>query len=943
MSKKIIGNVLRKSRSIHAVPFIASMALVFMLSQQIYAFDVDNTLQSGTDEGVSSIQDCGDYLGTVWASDGLSNIPVTSKRISYRFEAEETASITSFKWAWQWESGDTGYNKGNGGGPYLLTVHADNAGQPGTALGSTLHTTKPYTERWPDQPFTTPVPVVANSTYHIVIANQHSAPDSNFMSINGPIVYGPKEHGLHPMPCIQQDEFAILSERYASSGFGMANLSYGSWTELFDHQITYDNGQYQGNGYYNGGPRYARWLVQGKSKIRQSVESDDVFTTNDVFLRTHKWGGDPNSDLVIKLQNASGATIDQCTIPEQEVYSGCADKNGRCPNRGKQAEYESCSWSAGPHTLAAGNYFVELSASAGDPYWINLVLQGSSHSIKYNPAVYQSRGHAQVSKNGGASWSHGYTYYGGGSHRTGDLQMFLPINGGDTDNNTPEPTNTQTPLPTNTKQPTATQTPPIQPTATHPPAQIPTLLPTPDVDPERFFENFDSIEGSLNGVAGWVSNGVAVESVPTERNNRALAISGARIEAYRALPVGIAESENGLVHFRIKRTGDADVFVGLSDLDEPNQFPAYEVQFGSQYGPSLRYSAPDKFMARDGNEAHNFASTFSPHVWYCVWLIVDNRTDTYQPYIAGGEYTELTSLNKADNINFRNGTRETLQTLYVRTGGASSKVFIDDILVKPSANIIDIDPASCISRNNVEHYSYFEGFDTLSQGPLNGQAGWISNNMIVQPDSSEPENVVLLANTQNASTYKTLPDSISKNGTGTLHFRMKRTGNAEINIGFAIPHKTFDFHAYAVQLGARPTSQGQAAKNTFTMHDKNLSRNSQVEFDQSAWYCVWVVIDNSTDTYSAYVKHQAESQITQLTVDKQEHFSFHNEAPGAIDTLYIRTSTDGSAVHIDDIHLDADQANLSSTIPSCVAETAALVLSENTVLENSIWLPLAVR
>jgi len=235
-----------------------------------------------------------------------------------------------------------------------------------------------------------------------------------------------------------------------------------------------------------------------------------------------------------------------------------------------------------------------------------------------------------------------------------------------TPTNTPQPTATNTPLPaatsttlpttTNTPQPTATftqqptQMPTNTPVATPTPwptVAIPTATPRPttgsSANGEPFQETFEGISGIINGVNGWDSFRAYVETIPNQDVYQGLSLSRKNASARRALPIGIESGSRGTLHFRIKRTGDADVSIGLSDTESPTEFLAYEVQVGSQFGLHSQ-SAPNNFMSRDGNEARNLDNQFVVNEWHCVWLVIDNSANSFKGYLLGGAYSEITPL-----------------------------------------------------------------------------------------------------------------------------------------------------------------------------------------------------------------------------------------------------------------------------------------------------------
>lgn len=263
---------------------------------------------------------------------------------------------------------------------------------------------------------------------------------------------------------------------------------------------------------------------------------------------------------------------------------------------------------------------------------------------------------------------------------------------------TPLPEKTATPLPTPTSvQPLPTQLPtplPI-PTIIQP---SPTARPTrqPNIEVTPLAETFDGISGVYDGIDGWQAFHSFIETNPAEGVDHALSLSGKNATAQKALPIGITQGSTGTLHFRIKRMGDADVFVGLSDQTAARDFASFEVQIGSQFGP-YGDSEPDRFAVRSGDAPLNLEANFLRDEWYCLWLVVDNETNQYEAFAKGGELRQVTqlSLNGQSRFVFRNGTENRLQTFYARTGYESNKVYIDDIYMTPNQVNLSSPTLSC--------------------------------------------------------------------------------------------------------------------------------------------------------------------------------------------------------------------------------------------------------
>lgn len=260
----------------------------------------------------------------------------------------------------------------------------------------------------------------------------------------------------------------------------------------------------------------------------------------------------------------------------------------------------------------------------------------------------------------------------------------------------PSLTPIETPASTATPAPVPTQGQ-LSPT----PSPTPTPIDAPETPNSLFQEDFANISGALDGVNGWRAYNTWVETAPFFGIDQALTLSGNDARAYRPLPVGIGQGQRGILHFRIKRTGTADVSVGLSDLTDPINLNAYEVQMGSR----LNSSGSNQFVIRSGGSDANTSGQFEPDQWHCIWLVIDNASDYYQAYALGGAYNEVTQLQSEGQnfFYFRNSTGDRLQTFYAQMDGGSAKVYIDDIYMMPDQTELTSRTPSCQSQSTNEN------------------------------------------------------------------------------------------------------------------------------------------------------------------------------------------------------------------------------------------------
>ena len=216
--------------------------------------------------------------------------------------------------------------------------------------------------------------------------------------------------------------------------------------------------------------------------------------------------------------------------------------------------------------------------------------------------------------------------------------------------------------------------------------------------PEAVFqlvEQFDSLSfGALAGQNGWhATSGVTVVGDPENAANRVMAVAAGDRQAYKALPTVIDNANSGTLHFRLRRNGHVDSFAGASDLAAPNDWSSYETQFGAQ-----AVQAADAFIVRDSTQFDVIGGAFSDQTWYCVWLMTNNASNTYQVYAKGGALAQPTQLNVGGQtaFGFRNGGSDPLLTFLTRMDSKSQGSFyLDDIYVDPTSQNLTVPGNDC--------------------------------------------------------------------------------------------------------------------------------------------------------------------------------------------------------------------------------------------------------
>ncbi|MDA7930346.1 lamin tail domain-containing protein, partial [Akkermansiaceae bacterium] len=203
-------------------------------------------------------------------------------------------------------------------------------------------------------------------------------------------------------------------------------------------------------------------------------------------------------------------------------------------------------------------------------------------------------------------------------------------------------------------------------------------------------------------------------------------------------------------------------------------------------------------------------------------------------------------------------------------------------------------------------FALVENFEALNTGPLDGQGGWSTSSasVAVAIDPSDAENQVMNQTGNGLRAWKAM--EIPNGSTGTVFYRMRRDGGVNISIGTsdqAVPGTAFS------EFEAQMNNQGD---DVLKVRDGGGFTDVD-QFADGTWYEVWMVVDNSADTYQVYLKGGALSERTLLDAGAQTDFGFRNgSAASAMETFFARTGNGQSGTWlIDDIYL-AEGENLGN-------------------------------
>jgi hypothetical protein len=223
-------------------------------------------------------------------------------------------------------------------------------------------------------------------------------------------------------------------------------------------------------------------------------------------------------------------------------------------------------------------------------------------------------------------------------------------------------------------------------------------------------EDFDGLtEGALDSQNGWVADiDYTVVPDPDRPSNLILQyLFGAQAGAHKDLMANaLAEGEEGTLFYRFRFDATGNGNTGFSDVASPVQYNDFESQVNRQANTPIK--------GRDGGGFQDLSPIDSalladdPDIWYNIWLVADNETDTSRVFIQSNDDPDFlvqTEVGPPDGImNFRFGTAESLATLMLRA--QEGTVLWDDIYISPGVDLSN--PAPVPGTNGDVEITGFE-------------------------------------------------------------------------------------------------------------------------------------------------------------------------------------------------------------------------------------------
>ncbi len=223
-----------------------------------------------------------------------------------------------------------------------------------------------------------------------------------------------------------------------------------------------------------------------------------------------------------------------------------------------------------------------------------------------------------------------------------------------------------------------------------------------------------------------------------------------------------------------------------------------------------------------------------------------------------------------------------------------------------------------------------DDFESYTVGStINGQGSWTSNNAAntVVADPAGGANKVLSFAAKDSSVFNSAAAiSIANNTTGTLFFSFRMdTAASDVSTGLTDVNTPASFNDFRAQArtgngsGKLDTRDGGAFRPLTTTGAAGGDEADNLE----AWYHLWMVINNTSDTVEYWVQSDSDADFaTQTQLFASETINFRTATTDVLDRLYLRSGTGNSVVYLDNFWIDTAGVNLTNPIP----EPASLAL-----------------
>ncbi len=217
-------------------------------------------------------------------------------------------------------------------------------------------------------------------------------------------------------------------------------------------------------------------------------------------------------------------------------------------------------------------------------------------------------------------------------------------------------------------------------------------------------------------------------------------------------------------------------------------------------------------------------------------------------------------------------------------------------------------------------FTALDNFNTRTVGNLAGQGTWVASSTTAGAVLVDPTNSInkIMRHSGQAGVGMPLPAAITNSSTSaTLFFRMRL--NSTVNdTSFGLS----DVAATNAGVNTFGNFEVQAVASNINLRgrDAGATVNSTLNFTSSNWYKIWLVVNNSTDSYRIFYKIDTAPAADPPTefVATDGTFNFRNGvAANSLVTLQFTSNSTSTSLYFDDFYIDTAAQNMDD--PTFVA------------------------
>ena len=297
-----------------------------------------------------------------------------------------------------------------------------------------------------------------------------------------------------------------------------------------------------------------------------------------------------------------------------------------------------------------------------------------------------------------------------------------------------------------------------------------------------------------------------------------------------------------------------DCSIGLSYLSEPegdwNDFEAY-VTF-----------VDGNMKARDNTDNTTIILGVTEAVWYNVWLIVNNYSDTYDIYVTTGtDDATVEGAQKGNDFGFRNDAGDLLS--FKIYGRDTASVRVDDIYVSRGTNL-SVPTAQYEPDEYTLHlYHFDDGSDSAGSFDIAAYSGAsIGNSTLSTYDAGAGTTGNICADDSGYTTFSDLSNFTGTDGSFTFEAMVKPMME---------PSTASNQEIICCESDSSNTDRGfqfriESAGDTLrfqTLSSSTAAYDAEISYSSGNWYHAAVAYDAPSQTLAMYWTPKGET-ITQV-------------------------------------------------------------------------------